>query len=77
MEKLQDRLGYHFNTARLLEEALYPAQSLYCKAPSVWYYLMVPVQFLDEWYNSEDTIGTSSCNFIDLLTDSNQTQKLE
>ena len=42
IEELQDRLGYHLNTAQLLEEALYPAQNLHCKAASVWHYLVVP-----------------------------------
>jgi hypothetical protein len=29
VEEFQDRLGYHLNTAQLLEEASYPAQNLF------------------------------------------------
>ncbi|KAJ6022328.1 hypothetical protein N7499_002913 [Penicillium canescens] len=61
MEELQDRLGYHFKSIPLLEEALHPADTrplqgnkrLALVGDSV-----LSTSLLDEWYDSGDTIGT-------------------
>ncbi|KAJ5561014.1 hypothetical protein N7535_009211 [Penicillium sp. DV-2018c] len=69
MEELQDRLGYHFNSTPLLEEALHPAgtrplqgnKRLALVGDSV-----LSTSLLDEWYgNTEDgdhILRKNACN---------------
>jgi CBS domain containing-hemolysin-like protein len=69
LEELQDRLGYHFNSTPLLEEALHPAgtrplqgnKRLALVGDSV-----LSTSLLDEWYDSENTIGTLNCEIANL-----------
>lgn len=61
MEELQDRIGYHFNSTQVLEEALHPAgtsplqgnKRLALVGDSV-----LSISILDGWYDSKNTIGT-------------------
>ncbi|OGE46740.1 hypothetical protein PENARI_c108G02119 [Penicillium arizonense] len=68
MEELQDRLGYHFNSTPLLEEALHPAgtrplqgnKRLALVGDSV-----LSTSLLDEWYDTEDgdhILRKNACN---------------
>lgn len=60
MEELQDRIGYHFNSTQVLEEALHPAgtsplqgnRRLALVGDSV-----LSTSILDGWYDSENTTG--------------------
>ncbi|KAJ5775846.1 uncharacterized protein N7511_000857 [Penicillium nucicola] len=78
MEELQDRLGYHFNTTELLEEAVHPAGTRPLQGSKRLALLgdsVLSTSLLDEWYNSEDTIGTLRCESGNDMLQSNACNK--
>jgi dsRNA-specific ribonuclease len=79
MEELQDRLGYHFNSTPLLEEALHPAGTRPLQGNKRLALLgdsVLSTSLLDKWYDSEDTIGTLNCELASLVMNFDQTQKM-
>ncbi|CAI7593106.1 unnamed protein product [Penicillium viridicatum] len=68
MEELQDRLGYHFNSTPLLEEALHPAGTRPLQGNKRLALLgdsVLSTSLLDEWYDTEDgdhTLRKNACN---------------